>query len=381
MKQNDKRVIDRFIELALVDGESFNERMVADYLVAEFQKLGIKLCEDDTAGKIGGNCGNLYGFAEGRGKYADSEPILFCAHMDTVAPGNNKKIILNDDGTITSDHTTVLGADDRVGIAGIIEAYTEVLEEELDHPPIEFLFTVAEEVYGLGSAALDYSKIRSRIAFAPDCSGEYGVYSSCEPTLISFEVHIKGKASHAGYEPEKGINAIAVAAAAISRIKQGWADDHTTLNIGTIEGGSVTNAVPENCLIKGEIRSGVHEDAYQTMEYVESVFSEEAKSAGAELCIDKKERITVYRKDPEARAGSALDRYKRALGKQGRETLAKKSYGGSDINSHIKHGMDGLNIYGPMYNIHTTEEYTTVQEIVSFAELLKILMVLDWTEW
>lgn len=380
MKQNDKRVIDRFIELALVDGESFNERMVADYLVAEFQKLGIKLCEDDTAGKIGGNCGNLYGFAEGRGKYADSEPILFCAHMDTVAPGNNKKIILNDDGTITSDHTTVLGADDRVGIAGIIEAYTEVLEEELDHPPIEFLFTVAEEVYGLGSAALDYSRIRSRIAFAPDCSGEYGVYSSCEPTLISFEVHIKGKASHAGYEPEKGINAIAVAAAAISRIKQGWADDHTTLNIGTIEGGSVTNAVPENCLIKGEIRSGVHEDAYQTMEYVESVFSEEAKSAGAELCIDKKERITVYRKDPEARAGSALDRYKRALGKQGRETLAKKSYGGSDINSLIKHGMDGLNIYGPMYNIHTTEEYTTVQEIVSFAELLKILMVLDWTE-
>ena len=374
MKQNDKRVIDRFIELALVDGESFNERMVADYLVAEFQKLGIKLCEDDTAGKIGGNCGNLYGFAEGRGKYADSEPILFCAHMDTVAPGNNKKIVLNDDGTITSDHTTVLGADDRVGIAGIIEAYTEVLEEELDHPPIEFLFTVAEEVYGLGSAALDYSKIRSRIAFAPDCSGEYGVYSSCEPTLISFEVHIKGKASHAGYEPEKGINAIAVAAAAISRIKQGWADDHTTLNIGTIEGGSVTNAVPENCLIKGEIRSGVHEDAYQTMEYVESVFSEEAKSAGAELCIDKKERITVYRKNPEARAGSALDRYKRALGKQGRETLAKKSYGGSDINSLIKHGMDGLNIYGPMYNIHTTEEYTTVQEIISFAELIKILM-------
>ena len=206
MKQNDKRVIDRFIELALVDGESFNERMVADYLVAEFQKLGIELCEDDTAGKIGGNCGNLYGFAEGRGKYADSEPILFCAHMDTVSPGNNKKIILNDGGTITSDHTTVLGADDRVGIAGIIEAYTRVIEENLDHPPIEFLFTVAEEVYGLGSAALDYSRIRSRIAFAPDCSGEYGVYSSCEPTLISFEVHIKGKASHAGYEPENGIN-------------------------------------------------------------------------------------------------------------------------------------------------------------------------------
>jgi len=374
MRVNDKSVIDRFIELALIDGESFNERLVADYLITEFQKLGVQLCEDDTAAKIGGKCGNLYGFAEGRGKYADSEPVLFCAHMDTVAPGNNKKIIINDDGTIISDHTTVLGADDRVGIAGIIEAYTGVLKEGLDHPPIEFLFTVSEEVYGLGSAALDYSRIRSRIAFAPDCSGEYGVYSSCEPTLISFEVHIKGKASHAGYEPEKGINAIAVAAAAISRIKQGWADDHTTLNIGTIEGGSVTNAVPENCLTKGEIRSGVHEDAYRTMDLVESIFSEEAKRAGAEICIDKKERISVYRKDPEAAAGSALDRYKRALEKQGRIAAAKKSFGGSDINSLIKNGIDGLNIYGPMHNIHTTEEYTTVQEIVDFTELIKILM-------
>jgi len=374
MRENDKRVVDRFTELALVDGESFNERLVADYLIAEFQKLGIKLIEDDIAGKIGGNCGNLYGFAEGRGKYADSEPILFCAHMDTVSPGNKKKIILNDGGTITSDHTTVLGADDRVGIAGIIEAYTRVIEENLDHPPIEFLFTVAEEVYGLGSAALDYSRIRSRIAFAPDCSGEYGVYSSCEPTLISFEVHIKGKASHAGYEPEKGINAIAVAAAAISRIKQGWADDHTTLNIGIIEGGSVTNAVPENCFIKGEIRSGVHEDAHRTIDLVESIFSEEANRAGAELCIDKKERITVYRIDLEAAEGSALDRYKRALEKQGRRAVAKKSFGGSDINSLIKHGMDGLNIYGPMHNIHTTEEYTTVQEIADFTELIKILM-------
>ena len=374
MRVNEKSVIDRFIELALIDGESFNERLVADYLITEFQKLGVQLCEDDTAAKIGGKCGNLYGFAEGRGKYADSEPVLFCAHMDTVAPGNNKKIIINDDGTIISDHTTVLGADDRVGIAGIIEAYTGILKEGLDHPPIEFLFTVSEEVYGLGSAALDYSRIRSRIAFAPDCSGEYGVYSSCEPTLISFEVHIKGKASHAGYEPEKGINAIAVAASAISRIKQGWADDHTTLNIGTIEGGSVTNAVPENCLIKGEIRSGVHEDAYRIMDLVESIFSEEAKRAGAEICIDKKERISVYRKDPGAVAGSALDRYKRALEKQGRSAVAKKSFGGSDINSLIKNGMDGLNIYGPMHNIHTTEEYTTVQEIVDFTELIKILM-------
>ncbi len=374
MREKDKRVIDRFIELASIDGESFNERLVADYIIRRFQTLEIHLSEDDTAGKIGGGCGNLYGFAEGRGKYADSEPVLFCAHMDTVAPGNNKKIIIKDDGTITSDHTTVLGADDRVGIAGIIEAYTGVVEEELDHPPIEFLFTVAEEVYGLGSTALDYSKIRSGLAFAPDCSGEYGAYSSCEPTLISFEVRIKGKASHAGYEPEKGINAIAAAAAAISRIKQGWADDHTTLNIGTIEGGSVTNAVPETCFIKGEIRSGVHEDAHRTMESVKSIFSEEANRAGAQVFIDTKERITVYSKDPEAAPGSALDRYKRALEKQGKTAVAKKSFGGSDINSLIKNGIDGLNIYGPMHNIHTTEEYTTVQEIVSFTELIKILM-------
>ena len=110
------------------------------------------------------------------------------------------------------------------------------------------------------------------------------------------------------------------------------------------------------------------------MDHVESIFSEDAVRAGAKLWVDKKERITVYKIDVNARSGSALDRYKRALEKQGKRAAAKKSFGGSDINSLIKHGMDGLNIYGPMHNIHTTEEYTTVQEIVSFAELIKILM-------
>ena len=146
------------------------------------------------------------------------------------------------------------------------------------------------------------------------------------------------------------------------------------MNIGTIEGGSVTNAVPERCIIKGEIRSDVHEDAYRTMDHVESIFSEDAVRAGAKLWVDKKERITVYKIDVNARSGSALDRYKRALEKQGKRAAAKKSFGGSDINSLIKHGMDGLNIYGPMHSIHTTEEYTTVREIISFTELIKNLM-------
>ena len=374
MEINQERLVSRFTELAAIDGESFHERKVADHLIGEFRKLGVSLSEDDTAEKIGGNAGNLYGFVDGTGTRMHDEPVLFCAHMDTVSPGNGKQIIQHEDGTITSDHTTILGADDRAGIAVILEAFTEIREEGLEHPPLEFFFTVAEEVYGQGSASFDYTKIRSKIAFASDSGGKYGVFSSCEPTIISFEIHIQGKAAHAGMEPQNGINAIAVAGASISRIDQGWVNDHTTLNIGTIEGGSVTNAVPAHVFLKGEIRSSVQEDACQAMEQVRRIFREEAEKAGAEAIIKDEGRITAYQKDLTGPAGSALDRFRKALALKGETAIAAKAFGASDINALIQNGIDGLNICAPMHNVHTTEEYTTTGELVWYTELMKHLM-------
>ena len=368
----DKRVVDSFLELTKIDGISYKERKVADYLISKWKELGVNLTEDGTAIKIGGDTGNLYGYIEGTGSKKDDPSILLCAHMDTVSPGIGKKVIVHNDGRITSDGTTVLGADDRAALAVILEGYREIHEEGTDHPPIELLFTPCEEVYTVGAAAFDYTKIKSKIAYVPDCSGNYGVYSSKEPTLIYFEIKVEGKAAHAGFEPENGINSIAASASAISKIKQGWVNDHTSLNFGSINGGTVSNAVPSEVTIKGEIRSAVHEDAIDTWKHVKRVFEDETKKIGARSFFVEDIRLLAYSKDDEK--SPALTHYKKALNKQGKKEIPKKSFGGSDVNVLVRNGIDGLCIYNPMHEIHTVTEYTTVDELIKTKELIKLLI-------
>ncbi|WP_029232308.1 M20/M25/M40 family metallo-hydrolase [Butyrivibrio sp. VCB2006] len=367
-----RKIVERFTSIASIDGESYKERAVADYLKIEFGKSGVVLTEDNVGEKIGGNAGNLYGIYKGEGEIKNRKPILFCAHMDTVSPGNGKKVIVHKNGRITSDGSTVLGADDRAAITAILEAFREVQEEGLSHPPIEFLFTVAEEAYTVGASSFDFTKIRSKTAFVPDCSGEYGVYSSQEPTLIYFEIRIEGRAAHAGFEPENGINAIAAAAAAIAGIKQGWTDDHTTVNIGSIKGGTDSNVVSESVIVKGEIRSSVHEDAFRKWNEIETVFKREAAGIGARTECDYGVRLIAY--SMENQEYNSVSRYEKALKKQGIIPIPKKSYGGSDANVLVRNGIDALCIYNPMHDIHTTSEYTTVDELIRTKELFKTLM-------
>ena len=367
------RITDSFIKLAEIDGISYGERKVADHLKKIWKELGVTLDEDRAGEKIGGDTGNLFAAIPGKGGLKDADPILFCAHMDTVSPGTGKKIIVHEDGKITSDKTTVLGADDRAALAVIYEGYRQILEEGADHAPIELLFAPAEETYTVGASAFDYSVVKAKKAFVPDCSGDFGVYSSQEPTLIYFEITIKGKSAHAGFEPENGINSIAVAASAISRIKQGWVNDHTSLNFGTIEGGTVSNAVSAQVLIKGEIRSAIHEDALSAFENVRKVFEEEAALIGASAEFFSDIRLKAYKAN-ESETGSALELYNKALAAIGERSFPKKSFGGSDNNVLVRNGIDGLCIYNAMHEIHTVNEYTTVEELVKLTQLIRNIM-------
>lgn len=371
MSIENNRIINTFVELSRIDGISCKERLVADHLIKIWGDLSVNLTEDEAGEKFGGDTGNLYGFIPGTGIKKDDEPVLFCAHMDTVSPGLGKKVILHDDGRITSDGTTVLGADDRAALTCIYEAYRKLLEEGLDHPPIELLFTPAEETYGLGADAFNYSLIKSKKAFVPDSSGDFGVYSSQEPTLIYFEIEVSGRSAHAGFEPENGINALAIAAQAVSKIKQGWTNDHTTLNFGTISGGTVSNAVPSAVTLTGEVRSAVHEDAISTVANIKKVFEAEASSLGGSIRMNSAPKIFTYRIDSES---ESLRLYEKALAALSLKPIPKKSFGGSDNNILKRRGIDGLCIFNAMHDIHTVNEYTTVEELQKTTELIKLLM-------
>ena len=141
---NEARIRAEFGELARIDSESFGERELADRLKEKLAELGIQAKEDDTAEKIGGNAGNLFGRLKGG---LSGTPILLSGHMDTVAPGIGKKPVFHEDGTITSDGTTVLGADDLTGVIAILEGIRAVQDAGIPHRDIEILFAAAEEPF------------------------------------------------------------------------------------------------------------------------------------------------------------------------------------------------------------------------------------------
>ena len=373
MPVNKKRVVDEFTKMVSFDSESYHERKIADYILSQLRHLGIEAREDEAFEILAGekiidknpeNAGNIFARIPATGA---GEPILFSAHMDTVKPGIGKKALIHDDGKITSEGDTVLGADDVGGLVAILEMLRVFKEDDIPHPEIEVLFPIAEEPYGQGSRVFDYADVKSKTAFVLDLSGPLGRAAFAAPTIISLLIKVTGKSAHAGFCPQDGIHAIAIAAQAISSLKNGWASDNTTLNIGTIKGGTQRNSVPEYVEITGEVRSLVHEEALNQVELVRKAFEDAAAAYKGQAKVKATIQIESYRTSQNSVAAS---RFKKACLK----TLSVdgelvETYGGSDQNNFARHGIEGLVVASAMHEVHTTNEYTCVDELVKVAEL------------
>ena len=231
---------------------------------------------------------NLYGYLKGT---VPGQPLLFSAHLDTVKPGIGKKAVLREDGTITSDGTTVLGADDVSGLTSILEALTVIQEKHLDHPDLEIFITVSEEPYCEGSRFAEYDRLKAKQGYVLDLDGPVGRAAIAAPSIISLKVEVEGKASHAGFAPEKGINALSIAADALSHIRTGRVYNDITVNFGTIHGGSGRNIVPERITIEGEIRGTEHENALCEAELIRQIFEKSAKKYGGSIQFTVTEHI------------------------------------------------------------------------------------------
>ncbi len=360
---NEKRLTENFIRLTAIDAESGDEAAMRAYLIGELAKLGVDP-ETDGAGNL---LARLPGTSPG-------DALLFSAHMDTVSPGRGKKAVLHPDGKITSDGTTVLGADDASGIASIIEALTVIRENDLPHPEIEILFTVGEEIYAMGSARFDYSRLKSKTAYVLDLTGDIGTAAIAAPTLLSLDITVHGRAAHAGFASEHGINALSIAANALSQIKTGRTSPDTTVNFGTIEGGDGKNIVPGKIHITGEVRSMRHEAALSEAQSVEEVFRREAERLGGTAEVSFAEEIHAYRISEEEPVIRRLREATESLG-WGEPTLVD-TFGGSDNNQFVQHGLSGVVLSSGMELVHSTEEYTEVSALIKSAELTLKLMTL-----
>lgn len=366
---NQKRLVSLFKRLVETDSPSASEQAVCSIIKKELKKTGAVLIEDNAKNYINGNAGNLYTFIKGD---LDLPPVLFSAHMDTVEPSKNKKCIIEDDGKIHSDGTTVLGSDDFAGISAIIESVKVIMENKIPHRPIELIFSVSEETYCSGIKNFDFSKIQSKDAYVFDLSGKVGNAAYAAPTIISFKAEIHGKASHAGFAPEQGIHSIKAAADAVSKITCGKIDDETTVNIGIISGGKATNIVPDFCVLKGEIRSYSDKKAVAEYEKIENIVIKSAKESGASAYVSFDKNVIAYETDINSKT---VKRFKDACADLQLKSNIIRSFGGSDNNVFAQHGINGIVTATAMNDCHTLGEWTTIDELTKAAELALNLML------
>lgn len=368
---NKDRMISEFLQLAAIDSLSGNERQMADTLKSILSSMGIESFEDDASKATGGNAGNV--FATIRGD-KDIPAILLMAHMDTVAPGTGKKPVI-EGNIIKTDGTTVLGGDDLAGVECILEALKVIKENNIPHGDIEILFTVSEEAGLVGAKHFDFSKCRAKYCFVLDGGVEIGKVSVTAPSHNKIDVEIIGKASHAGVEPEKGINAITVASRAIANMKLGRIDEETTANIGIINGGQATNIVCDRVIVKGEARSRNMEKLQDQTMHMKECFTKAAEEAGAKADFYAELEYPAYNISQDSHIISIL---RRAAAQTSLELICEATGGGSDANIVNDRGIPAVVLSVGMDKVHTVEEQIKISDLIKAAEfLLNIITCID----
>jgi tripeptide aminopeptidase len=364
MSINRERLINDFVQLVQIDSLSRQERKMADALIERLTPYGVEIHEDRAGEKVGGNAGNLICRITGD----PSKPtILFTCHMDTVTPGEGIRPQILED-RITSDGTTILGADDKAGVAGILEMVRVLHEQNLPHGPIVLLFTIGEESGLLGSRALDVELVKDvKFGFAFDSNGPIGKIVTKAPAQNKLEVVVHGRTAHAGVNPEAGVSAIQVAAHAIAMMKLGRIDEETTANIGIIKGGSATNIVTDRVEILAEARSIDMAKLEKQTAHMRECFEIAAKKF--ETTVDVKV-TNMYPNISYEESDEVVQIAMRAARSIGFEPETIASGGGSDANVLNGKGIPTVNIAIGYENIHTVKEFIRIQDLIDAARFL-----------
>ncbi len=244
------RLQSTFLDLVRIDAPSLHEAAVAAYCRRAFEEAGCSVTIDGTAAITGSDTGNVIATLPG----TCSGKVLYVAHMDCAQPCRGVKPIVRD-GQITSDGTTVLGGDDKVGVASIIEMMRTLSASTRPHPTVVGFLTVGEEAGLKGSRAIGEDLFDGELCLVLDSHDAPGIVTIGAPAHYSFTARFEGRAAHAGVVPELGVSAIEMAASAISAMELGRLDERTTANVGTIVGGSADNVVADSCIVSGECRS------------------------------------------------------------------------------------------------------------------------------
>lgn len=372
------RLVQHILELIRIDSPSRKEREVALRLKKDLEAMGAEVSFDEAGEKINGTIGNL--IAVFKGNQSKASPFLLSAHMDTVQPGEGikPKVVGN---IIKTDGTTVLGGDDKSGIAIICETIRSLQEENHPVSDLEVIFTICEEDGLQGAKNLDISKLKSRMGLVFD-SDAGGILFTKAPASNRMEFRIIGLEAHAGLCPERGINAIQIAGQAIAKMRLGRIDEETTANIGFIQGGLASNIVAKQVFIKAESRSHNEDKLAAQTEHMQRCFQEAVEDHS--IVLDGK----ILKPKLEEKIWRDYDRIDipddapivqlvmQAASNLGEEIHKRSTGGGCDASVLNQKGFEIANLGTGMHDIHTVNEWLDISEMFRTAtiveEILKI---------
>ncbi|MFC1237498.1 M20/M25/M40 family metallo-hydrolase [Vibrio sp. F74] len=358
---NQDRLVNHFLDIVQIDSESKNEKAIAETLAEQLDGLGFSVTKLPVPEHIS-NGFNIY--ARLNGELEGS--IVFSSHMDTVIPGNGIEPII-EDGVIRSKGNTVLGGDDKSGIAAVMESVRVIKENNLAHKTIELAFTVYEEGGLNGSKNYDMNYIQSSHAIVLDSGGPIGSIVTSAPGQQNLKVSITGRPAHAGLAPEEGINALTVAADAITHMALARIDEETTANIGVVRGGQATNIVMPDLYIEGEARSLNDVKLAKQVEHMESTFRAAAEKHEAQIDIISTRAYNAYKIADENPHVAGI---KEAFESINIRSFTKSTGGGSDANIFNEKGLTTVNLSTGMAKVHTTEEHIKVSDMVDITRFL-----------
>lgn len=361
---NEQRLIELFKQLCLINAPSLAEQDSVKYVRELLENLGLEVKEDNAGARIGSKANNL--IATLKGNKTGLPRIFFSAHFDTVEPTEGL-VIAEREGVFYSDSDTILGADDKGGMAPIIEAVACLVESGTEHGDIVLLFSVAEEIGLLGAGALDIQDLNLDFGFVLDTGPPVGSFVTRTATHDRINFFVHGKPAHSGKDPEKGINAICVAADAISQIKVGRLGPETTSNLGIISGGTGVNIVCPSVRIQGEARSTSVEELDKAIDDMRRAFESAAEKWGTTVEIEHDRHYGSYTLAPESQVVSIAQSAATKLGMSGE---LRTTLGGSDANQYNSKGVPTIVVATGMDKIHTHQECISRQSLIDTTRLV-----------
>lgn len=359
-----QKITKLFMDMARISSPSFHEDEMMEFVENYLKHKKVEIQKYPYTHDNGQNSQNL--IIRIPATDPSKKGIFFDAHADTVQPCDNIVPILDGD-IVRSSGNSVLGADDKCGIASMLTAIDFILENNMSHGELLFIISSAEEV-GLVGARYIPQEIFEKMTYGVilDSGGPVGAINLKAPYHYIYTITVKGKAAHAAIAPEQGINAIKIASALVLDLPSGRISEDTVSNVGLINGGMGRNVVPDTVTIVGEFRSLVDEKCHPIREQILHAV-EKHKPHALDIICELTQSTVGYNFTSE---DNIIKFIAQGLKDIGITPHYEESCGGTNANVYSTKGIHSTVISVGMEEIHGVTEYIRVQDLVDTTRLI-----------